>query len=984
MQSALDLAESGYKVHLVEKSPSIGGRMPMLDKTFPTNDCSMCILSPKLVECGRHHNIDVYSYSELADLKGNPGNFTATVRKIPRLVDAEKCVGCGKCEEECPVKVDDHFNQDLNKRKAIYKLYPQAFPNAYVIDADKCLRVKKPKACGKCLEVCPTNAIDHNMQAELQDIDVGAVILCPGYELVDPGIRGEYGYGLYSNVITSLQLERMLSASGPSGGHVQKSDGTVPDKVAFIQCVGSRDISNNRGYCSSVCCMHASKEAIIAKEHHNNLDLSIFCMDVRAFGKDYEKYYNRAKDEYGVKYVKCMISSVKELPDKRLRLRYKKDDRSMIEEDFDVVVLSLGLKPTNDSIELAKQLGLELNHYNFCKTKEYTAVETLRDGIYVSGVFSSPKDIPETVTEASAAAGECGAFLSSARNTEVVEREFPPEKDVVGDILRVGVFVCHCGINIGSVVDVPGVVDYVSKLPGVKYATDKLYACAQDTSTQIIEAIQEHNLNRVVVASCSPRTHEPLFQETLKEAGLNPNLFEMANIRDQCSWVHASKPEQATEKAKDLVAMAVEKVKRLEPIQGTEMEINRDVLVIGGGVSGMNSAINMAKQGYKVNIVEKENKLGGVANRINYGLKGEDVQSYLATLIKKINDNPLITVYTESEVDDTTGFVGSYTTKLTTGEEINHGVVIIATGANEYKPVEYLYGQNDRVMTVLELEEAINSGDNKVNNGQNYVFIQCVGSRDDERPYCSRICCTKSINAAIKVKENNPEANVYILYRDIRTYGFFEDNYKKAREKGVIFIRYNTDDKPVVKPSENGVTVTVTDHILKTSLDIKADVVGLAAAIVPPRETNNKLSQLFKVPLNQDNFFLEAHLKLRPVDFSADGVFMAGLAHGPKNLEENIAQAKAAAGRATTILSRDSIKLEGKCAAVDKRKCIACGTCEAVCPANAVSVDQEQKVAVVNEAICKGCGVCSSTCRCGAITVKGCTDDQLTAMVNAI
>ncbi|MCF8010025.1 MAG: FAD-dependent oxidoreductase [Clostridiales bacterium] len=855
-------------------------------------------------------------------------------------------------------------------------------------EAERCLNCAICSECGQCVEACMSKAINHDMQDEEIELNVGSIIISTGCETYDPTNLEYLGYNRHANVLTSIEFERVLSASGPYGGYIQRpSDGKEPKKIAWLQCVGSRNHRENQGYCSSVCCMYAIKEAVIAKEHCSYpLHTTIFYMDMRTYGKEFEQYYEKAKNELKVNFVRSRIYSISELPDKdnNLFIRYADEHGNICNEEFDLVILSVGLKPSSDTVDIARKMDLNLNKYNFIEPKQLTGVNTNKDGIYVAGTLSGPKDIPETVMQASAAAADSASLLANVRGTMVKEKAFPPEKDIAGDIIRIGVFVCHCGINIGGTVDVPEVVNYVKNINSVAYATDKLYTCSQDATDQIKEAIQEYNLNRVVVASCTPRTHEPLFQETIKEAGLNPNLFEMANIRDQCSWVHMNNPVEATKKAKDLVAMAVAKSKLLEPIQSSEVEINHNVLVIGGGIAGLNSALNLAEQGYKVNIVEKEKQLGGIAKRINYGIKGEDVQSYLSGLIKDIYNNSLVTVFTESEIKDASGFVGNYTTTLTTGEEISHGVTIIATGANEYKPSEYLYGQNNRVMTLLELEEAMASNDVKINNAENYVFIQCVGSRDDKRPYCSRICCTKSINTALKIKKSKPEANIYILYRDIRTYSFLEDKYREARQKGVIFIRYNNADKPVVENSGSTLKVTITDHVLDIPIVISADIIGLASAIVPPEENNNKLSQLYKVPLNQDNFFLEAHMKLRPVDSSADGVFMAGLAHGPKNLEENIAQAKAAAGRAGTILTQDTISIEGKCAVVDKQKCVGCRTCESVCPAHAVQLDEQQKVAVVNEALCKGCGVCASSCRCGAINIKGWTDEQIAAMVNAL
>lgn len=986
MQSALDLAEVGYKVYIVEKSPAIGGRMPMLDKTFPTNDCSMCILSPKLVECGRHRNIDVLTCSDVIGLSGEAGDFTVQVKKRPRYVDLDKCVGCGSCAEACPVKVSDDFNQNLGNRKAIYKLYPQAYPNAYMIDATKCLKMKNPKACGKCIKVCQSNAIDHNMQEEIVSLNVGAIIMCPGYDLFNAQLRGEYGFGVYENVLTSLQFERMLSASGPYEGHVQTAGGNTPKKIAFIQCVGSRDVSLCNGYCSSVCCMYATKEAVIAKEHVPGLDCTIFNMDIRAFGKDYEKYYNRAQDQYNVHYIKSMISSVKELPKtKELRVRYRTPE-GMQEEDFEMLVLSVGLKPSQDAVGLAGILGIELNDYNFCQLKELSGVQTSREGIYVAGVFSGPRDIPETVMQASAAAGDTAALLSSVRNTEVTEMEFPAERDVSEEEPRIGVFICHCGINIASVVDVPAVVEHVKKLPYVVYATNTLYACAQDSQAAMKDLIAEHKLNRIVVASCSVRTHKPLFQETMKEAGLNAALFEMANIRDQCSWVHQKQPEIATIKAKDLVSAAVAKAATLCAAKNVTVGVTNTALIIGGGVSGMTSALSLVDQGYSVHLLEKSDRLGGMALRIHEGFNGENIPSFVQQLINNVENNPSINLYTNTDIEEVSGYTGNFKTKLTTGQVLEHGVSIIATGGDESKPTEYLYGEDNRVMTQLELDEAIANNDPRIKSAENFVMIQCVGSREENRPYCSRICCTKTMKLALKIKEINPDASIIVLYRDIRTYSFYEDYYREARAKGVIFFRYDVDNKPKVElvsvDGQNKLRVTATDHIMGETYDIETDILTLAAPIVPS-ESNMHISQLFKVSLNPDNFFQEAHMKLRPVDFSADGIYMCGLAHGPKSIDESIAQAKAAAGRATSILSHDKLESSSVVAVVNPDLCAACLTCVRLCPFKAPRIN-ENHVAEIEAVVCQGCGTCAGECPNKAITLQSYSHKQLTAQVRGI
>ena len=438
IQAALDLAESGFKVYLAEKSPAIGGTMPMLDKTFPTNDCSMCILSPKLVECGRHRNIEVLTRAEVVDFRGGPGSFTATVKKHPRYVDPARCLSCGSCAEVCPVEVPDAFNQRLGTRKAIYKPYPQAFPNAYVVDRENCLE------CMACVEACPVDAIDHGMTEEIVEIRAGAVIVNPGFALFDPRRRGEFGFGECANVLTSLQFERMLSASGPFGGHLKRpSDGAVPKKIAFLQCVGSRDAARGQGYCSAVCCMHAAKEAIVAKEHEPGLDAAVFFIDVRSSGKDFEKYYRRAKEEYGVRYVRCAVSAVKELQKtKNLRLRYRDGGGRVREEDFDLVVLSAGMKPSPEAVETAQRLGLELDSYGFCRVPPFSGVASFRPGVFVAGAFAGPKDIPETVMQASAAAGEAAALLAPAKNTLVAAKELPPPSGRWEQKSRVSGFLC--------------------------------------------------------------------------------------------------------------------------------------------------------------------------------------------------------------------------------------------------------------------------------------------------------------------------------------------------------------------------------------------------------------------------------------------------------------------------------------------------------------------------------------------------------------
>lgn len=978
MQSALDLAEAGFKVYLVERKPSIAGTMPMLDKTFPTNDCSMCILSPRVVDVGGHMNIEVMTMSELVKLEGGPGNFLATIKKHPRYVDTDLCVSCGRCETVCPQTVENKFNQGLDQSKAIYKPYAQAYPNAYVIDKENCIE------CGACEEKCARKAINHQMEEEMVDIQVGAVILAPGFEIFDAGLRGEFGYGIYENVVTSLQFERLLSASGPYQGHlVRPSDGKEPKKVAFIQCVGSREPGKNRNYCSGVCCMYATKEAMVAREHVPGLEASIFCIDVRAFGKGFEQYYERARKEYGIRYVKCMVSSVKELQQsKNLLLRYRTPSGKMLEEEFDLVVLSVGIKPSEGTEELARVAGVNLDEFGFC-AQGAEICTTSRPGVFVAGTFAGPKDIPETVVEASAAAGYVSRLLGDVRGTCIKSKPEVPERDVTGEQPWVGVFVCNCGINIGSVINVSEVVKYARTLKDVAFAGEFLFACAQDSLDKIKKRIKSQKLNRVVVASCTPRTHAPLFQNALKEAGLNPYLYEHVNIREHSSWVHREQGEAATEKAKDLVRMAVARARMLEPIPTTYTDINRSALVVGGGAAGMAASLSLAEQGFEVFLVEKSSELGGRLRNIRYSIDGQDPAALLEDMLGRVQNNPKIHVFTGSTVAEVRGYPGNYRTKINVAgdmKEITHGCAILATGAREARPAEYLYGESPNVVTQTELEDRLSRGE--IGGIKNVVMIQCVGSRDEKRPYCSRICCTQAVKNALKIKEMNPGANVYVLYRDVRVYGTREKYYTEARQKGVIFVRYEPEEKPEVTAGSGGIEVKVKDHVLGYTLAIDADLLVLSTG-VQPNEDNEKLSQLFKVALNDEGFLLEAHMKLRPVDFAAEGLYLCGLAHSPKLVGEAIAQANAAAMRAVTLLSKDRLENVAITAYVDEEACIGCGLCVKACSYDARYIDENTGVAGVTEALCQGCGACVVACPSGASRQRGFEKGQLLAMMKA-
>jgi len=992
IQASLDLATAGFKVYLVEKSPTIGGHMAQLDKTFPTNDCSMCIESPKFVECSRHPNIEIMTYTEVESVEGKAGDFKVTLVKKPRYIDESKCTGCTVCVEYCPVKYPDKFNQEISSNKAIHIYFSQAIPLVTYVD-DSCLYLKEKK-CTICQGVCKNNAIDFNQVPEKVEVKVGAIVLSPGFEPFDPKLREDYGYGKYENVVTSLDYERLLCATGPYEGEIRRTtDRKHPHKIAWIHCVGSRQvIPGGKSYCSAVCCTYTQKQVILTKDHDADAECTIFHNDIRSYGKDFERFYQRAEKLPGIRFIRSYTSVGREIPgSKNVTIRYSTTDEGVKEEEFDMVVLSVGLNPPSDYESLSKKFGIELNSHGFCQVHSTNPMQTSRPGIYISGAFQGPVDIPESVVTASGASSQCGELLGYRRGKLAKERVYPPERDVSKEEPKVGVYVCHCGANIGRVVDVPSTVQYALSLPNVAHAEESLFICSTDAAQRLSNSIREKGLNRVVVAACTPRTHEPLFRDTLREAGINQYFYDMANIREHCSWVHSKEKEDATRKAKDIIRMAVARATHLEPLQEFDLPVDKKALVVGGGLSGMTAALSIANQGHVVYLIEKEPELGGIARRIRYTLEGLDVQAYLREFEQKVYRHPLVHVHTGATIVEATGYVGNFVTRVKMRgmvSELKHGATIIATGADEYKPTEYLYGQNENVLTQLELEEQIAKGNEQVINAQTTVMIQCVGCRQEDRNYCARICCSHSIKNALKLKELNPAMDIYVLFRDMRTYGFREDFYKEASNKDVRFIHYEADEKPQVEAvEENGrsvLRVTVNDPVLGTELGIDADTLALAAAVVPSAGSKEIAAQ-FKVTLNPDGFFQEAHVKLRPVDFGAEGVYLCGIAHYPKHLTEAVSQAYGAAGRALTLLSHDTVTASGSVCEVDESKCVSCGACITGCTYGAISFHEtpQGKKATVNPVLCKGDGLCNTMCATGAIVLKHYTDEAIMDQIDA-
>jgi heterodisulfide reductase subunit A len=880
----------------------------------------------------------------------------------------------------------------LSQNKAVHIYFSQAIPLVTYID-ESCLYLKEKK-CRICESVCKANAIDFNQTPQKEEINVGAIILAPGLQPFDPKLSREYRYGEFANVVTSMDYERLLCATGPYQGEILRtSDKTHPRKIAWIQCVGSRQvIPGGNSYCSAVCCTYTQKQVILTKDHDAEAECTIFHNDIRSHGKDFERFYERTEKLPGVRFIRSYVSIGKEIPEtQNVTIRYATPEEGVKEEEFDLVVLSVGLNPPADVEGIARTYGIALDPHDFCKISPFNPMATSRPGVFVSGAFQGPMDIPESVFSASGAGSQCGELLDYRRGNLAKDRIYPPERDVSKEEPRIGVFVCHCGANIGRIVDVPSTVEYALSLPHVVYATEQLFSCATNSAREIADVAKEKGLNRVVLAACSPRTLEPLFRDTLREAGINQYYFEMANIREHNSWVHSKEKEEATQKARDIIRMSVARACHLEPLQEFDLPVNKAALVVGGGIAGLNCALSVANQGHEVHLVEKDTELGGIARRIHYTLEGLDVKVYVRDLTRKVYQHPSIHVYTDAAITEATGYVGNFVTKVKSdrGEtEIKHGAAVIAIGADVYKPTEYLYGEDDRVMTHLELEELIARRDEKVINAERLVMIQCVGCRQEDRNYCSRICCGQSIKNALKLREVNPKLDIYILFRDMRTFGFKEDYYREASDKDVKFIRYEPQAKPQVAAVQEGgrrlLRVTLPDYILNRSLAIDADIIALAAAVVPSAATKD-VAGWFKVTLSPDGFFKEAHVKLRPVEFGTDGVYLCGMAHYPKFLPETINQAYGAAGRVLTLLSHDTVVASGSVCEVEEKKCMGCGACISVCTYGAIEFrgTKQGRKAVVNPVLCKGDGLCNAKCPTGAIMLKHFTDEELLSEIDA-
>jgi heterodisulfide reductase subunit A len=986
IRAALDLAESNRDVVLIDKSYSIGGLMTQLDRTFPTNNCDLCTISPHLSESARQKYLTLKPMTELTALEGEAGNFKATLVSAPRYIDMEKCTACGECFNHDPEAV--RFTPGLDPRAPTCMRYPQATPYAYSIDMDK---VKDIEALKK---VCKADAILSEDKAEEISLDVGSVVLSIGAQLFDPSVLDHLGNGQLPNVVTNLEYERIMSASGPfQGDLVRVSDKKRPKKVAWIQCVGSRGINKaDVSYCSGVCCMIALKEAIVTKERFgDDIETTIFFMDMRTHGKDYENYYNRAKDEYGIRMVRSRPHSVIETGDNNdLAVTYVLEDQPLKEtETFDMVVLSTGFRMPESMTNLADRLGIDLNEHRFIQTEDFNPVATSRPGIYVCGVAQSPKDIPETMVQASAAA--------SMAASELPPREILPEAPEAPDFrepvendqaARIGVFICDCGLEIGGVVDVDKLVEFAGGQADVNACQAVGHGCSSESMEVIETVIQDKNLNRIVIGGCSPRTHESKFQDLLERAGLNKYLVEIVNLRDQNTWAHMKDAQGAQKKAQKLLSIGINGVRQAVPLQEHTLPMNQNALVVGGGVTGMTAALQLAEQGTRVYLVELKNELGGQARSIQKTLQGQDVQVFIDELISKVQKNKLIQVLTRTIIVDHNGMPGRFTTGIQTGPRMNymqlaHGVTIFATGALANRPDVYGLGSSDQIVTQLDLDTLIETDPDKIKSMSCITMIQCAGSREKDNPNCSRVCCQAAIKNALRIRSLNPEAQIFILYRDIRTYGFQEDYYREARNQNINFIRFSLDRRPQITVGDGAVTVSVNDFILGREIQIDADCLALSTGMIADDENTEDLALLFHVPRTNDHYFAEDHIKLRPVDMATRGIFIAGTAHSPKTIDESVVQAYAVAGRAQTMLAKKEINLGAAVAKVDPAKCASCLVCVRACPFDIPFIN-EDRYSQIDPAKCHGCGICAADCPAKAIQLLAYQDDQIMAKLDGL
>lgn len=1009
MQASLLLAATGVHVYLVDRAPAIGGHQPLLDKTFPTDSCGLCYMSPKrhaaycpFVECERSERISLMVSTEVVDLKGEPGNFSVTLKEKTRGVDSTSCTGCDKCSDACPVSVKSEFGGGLEQHKAIFRSFPQAVPESYLIDWDSCTR------CGECVKVCPTGAIDLGDSDKERTVQVGSVILAPGFKAVEGGIKTEFGYGLFPNVVTSIQLERMLSHGGPTQGvALRPSDGKPPEKVAFIQCVGSRDPSCGREYCSSICCMYAAKQATLLTERESGASATIFQMDLRCFGKGYDKYIGRLQSEEAVEYRRSAVSTVKQVPgSKDLLVSFIDADGVQRHETFSMVVLSVGMEPSPGVRELAERLGLALNTHGFIHSGELLHEETSIPGVFVAGGGREPMDVADAVAEGAAAAASAArvlglqlakpkaAFEESAAKEEELEassdaesetteaepQEQEGEQQPADRLSKVAVLLCDCGGEIGGSIDLTGLAERALTWPEVGYARVVDGLCKPDSVSLLAQAIGNNGVDRFVLGVCARRKIEEPLTMAAAEAGLDPQLLELVNLREQCAWVHSNDKEAAGAKAEILVEMAVAKVAGQTAVEQCSVEIPATALVVGGGVAGLVAAIELAGHGVEVWVAERGDALGG---DLVQSQGGGNEETLLKGLLQGIENNELVHVMTGADAVQIDGHLGDFRSTVLVGEQkkvLSHSLVMLATGVEEVQPGEYLLGEHPGVLTQTQLEQRLAESDKWTEGHRSVAMMLCAGSLEPGRNYCSRTCCNQAVENALRIKQSNPRSQVYVLHREMRSYGFFEQQYEAARRAGVIFLRYEPGQKPQVSPTGDRLEITLGEPRLSESVSLQVDALVLSVGVQPrPVES---LARSLGIEVDENGFFVEANVKARSTETPRPGVFLCGSCQGPRSIADTLIHSKAAAMRALALLGSAPVEVPSTHPVVNTRICSGCGLCVDACAFGARVIDPDKNVSYLIDVLCQGCGSCAAVCPNGTTQQGGFASKQMLALLD--
>ena len=992
IRSALDLAEQGYQVTLIERAPHLGGVLTQLDYQFPNDHCGMCKMLP-LVErdassqyCLRkglfHENIEILLSTELVGLAGEPGKFTATLQQKAANLDQTRCMGCAACSRVCPVETADAFNQGLTRRKAVYLPIPHNIPNHYVIDPDLCTR------CGACEKICPTQAIDLKLEGNVErQLEVGAVILAGGFESFNPAQgKNPYGYGKLPGVMTSPEFERLISGTGLFDGELRRPDNNRKiEKIAWLQCVGSRDQQAQADFCSSICCMFAVKEALLAKEKSTGaVDTAIFYMDMRTFGKDFQRYRDEAEKDQGVRFVRSRVPSVEPAgPDGRLRIAFWGRDNRPAYEDFDLVVLATGQRPAAGIENLAQMTGLSLNPWGFCDTQDFSLSRTKHEGVFLAGSFSGLKDISESVIQAGAASLAASKLIhSKGGGLSVAEERVKTFRDVARELPQALVILCNCPHTPDETNDSVELAQWVRKQPGVKEAHIVERLCTREGWEEISEKTVKSNANRVLIGACLPYAYQPKLRELGAAAALSPRLMEVVDIRTPNLSAPGHNPEQMKQGIRSILAMGLAKLRGMDSVMPGVRRMQPKALVVGGGIAGLTAALALADHGYPVDLVEQSELLGGNLRDLQRTIEGYQPQVLLQETLTRIEKHPKIRTLTKTRVLHSQGRVGRFITTVekenNTGETIEHGVIVLATGGAEAKTSSYGYGQSQSILTQHELEKKLDQGELDPLTLKTVVMIQCVDSREEPRNYCSRLCCTWALKNALHLKERNPDLEIYVFYRDLMAYGFLESYYTRARSAGVLFIQYDPSQKPKVEVVDGKLRLTAVDPVLDATLVLNPDLLVLSTGIVPHEV--QALSRAFGVESNRDGFFQEAESKWRPVDFLKEGIFMAGLAHSPRALKETIAMAEAAAERCLRLLSGEQVASGSLAAEVRPSLCSLCERCIAACPYGARWRDEEENKIQVDELMCQGCGTCAATCPNGASVLRGYRDRQVLDM----